>query len=115
MLWFIMKCIDNASIDNYETWTGFNAMVTKARSITNVNALPLYPSPPTDFSHLYQALKICQIIATDVVPSRKTIISTKDLQDLQQKQFSYKEEMKWLITLFSTLGGFTLSLLFSMP
>ena len=105
---------NNASTDNYQTWIGFNAMVTKARSITNVNALPLYPPPPTDFRHLYQALKICQNISTAVVLSRKTIISTKDLQDLQQKQFSYKEEMKWLITLFSTQGGFTLSLLFSM-
>ena len=79
MLWLTMKCIDNTSIHNRQTWTGFNSMVTKARSITNINALPLYPAPPTDFSSLYQALKICQNISTAMVPRRKTII-TLDLQ-----------------------------------
>ena len=74
-----MKCIDNASIDNHQAWTGFNSMVTKARSMTNINALPLYPAPPTDFSNLYQALKICQNISTAVAPSKKTI-TTLDLQ-----------------------------------
>ena len=44
MLWFTKKCIDNTSIDNHQTWTGFNSMVIKARSITNINALPLYPA-----------------------------------------------------------------------
>ena len=77
MLRFTMKCIDNTSID--KTWTGFYAMVTKAHSITNINALPLYPSPPTDFSNLYQALKICQNFSTAAAPRRKTII-TLDLQ-----------------------------------
>ena len=79
MLWFTMKCIDNTSIDNHQTWTGFNSMVTKAHSITYINALPLYPAPPTDISNLYQALKICQNISTAVAPCRKTII-TLDLQ-----------------------------------
>ena len=74
MLWFTMKCIDNTSIDNHQTWTRFNLMVIKARSITKINALPLYPAPPTDFSNLYQALKIRQNISTAVSPSRKTII-----------------------------------------
>ena len=54
-------------------------MVTKARSVKNIDALPLYPAPPTDFSNLYQALKICQNISTAVAPSRKIII-TLDLQ-----------------------------------
>ena len=67
-LWFTMKCIDNTFIDNHQTWTGFNSTVTKARSITNINTLP------TDFSNLYQALKICQNISKAVAPSRKTII-----------------------------------------
>ena len=79
MLWFTMKCIDNTSIDNHQTWTGFNLMVTKARSITNINALLLYPAPPTDFSNLYQALKICQKFSTAVALSRKTNV-TLDLQ-----------------------------------
>ena len=79
MLWFTMKCIDNTSIDNHKTWTGFHSMVTKAHSITNINALLLYPSPPTDFSNLYQALKICQNFSTAAAPRRKTII-TLDLQ-----------------------------------
>ena len=39
----------------------------------------LYPAPPTDFSNLHQALKICQNISTAVAPSRKTII-TLDLK-----------------------------------
>ena len=75
MLWFTMKCIDKTSIDNHKTWTGFNSMFTKAHSITNINALPLYPSPPTDFSNLYQALKICQNFSTAAAPRRKTIIT----------------------------------------
>ena len=75
MLWFTMKCIDNTSIDNHQTWTGFNSMVTKAHSVTNINALPLYSAPPTDFSSLYQALKICQNISTAVAPSKKIIIT----------------------------------------
>ena len=79
VLWFTMKCIDNTSIDNHQTWTGFNPIVTKARSITNINALLLYPAPQTDFSNLYQVLKICQNISTAVVPKTKTII-TLDLQ-----------------------------------
>ena len=54
-------------------------MVTKAHSITNINALPLYPAPAMDFRNSYQALKICQNISTAVAPSRKTII-TLDLQ-----------------------------------
>ena len=79
MLWLTMKCIDNTSIHNRQTWTGFNSMVTKARSVTKINALLLYPAPPTDFSNLYQALKICQIISTAVASSTKIII-TLDLQ-----------------------------------
>ena len=79
MLWFIMKCIGNTSIDNHQTWTRFNSMVTKSSSITNINALPLYPAPQTDFSNLCQALKIRQNISTAVAPRRKTII-TLDLQ-----------------------------------
>ena len=79
MFWFTIKCIYNISIDNHQTWTGFNLMVTKARSMKHINALPLYPAPPTDFSNLYQALKICQNISTAVAPSRKIII-TLDLQ-----------------------------------
>ena len=39
----------------------------------------LYPAPQTDFSNLYQVLKICQNISTAVVPRTKTII-TLDLQ-----------------------------------
>ena len=61
MLWFTTKCIDNTSIDNHQTWTGFNSMVTKAHSITNIYALPLYPAPRTDISNLYQALKSVKI------------------------------------------------------
>ena len=79
MLWFTMKCIDNTSIDNHQTWTGFNSMVTKAHSIININALPVYPVPPTDFSNLYQALKVCQNISIAMAPRRKTIIAL-DLQ-----------------------------------
>ena len=75
MLWFTMKCIEKTSIDNHKTWTGFNSMFTKAHSITNINALPLYPSPPTDFSNLYQALKIRQNFSTAAAPRRKTIIT----------------------------------------
>ena len=80
-----MKCIDNTSTDNHQTWTGFNSVVTKARSITNINALPLYPAPPTDFSNLYQALTICHNISTVVAPSRNTI--TLDLKFIQALQF----------------------------
>ena len=54
-------------------------MVTKACSITNINALLLYLEPPMDSSNLYQALKICQNISTALAPSRKTII-TLDLE-----------------------------------
>ena len=79
MLWFTMKYIDNTSTDNYQTWAGFNSMVTKARSITNINVLPLYPAPSTDFSNIYQVLKIYQNISTAVAPSRKAFI-TLDLQ-----------------------------------
>ena len=79
MLWFTMKCIDITSIDNHQTWTGFNSMVTKAHSIININALPVYPVPPTDFSNLYQALKVCQNISIAMAPRRKTIIAL-DLQ-----------------------------------
>ena len=79
ILSFTMKLMDNTFIDNHQTWTGFKSMVTKARSITNINALPLYLAPPPDFSNLYQALKSCQNISAAVAPSRKTII-TLDLQ-----------------------------------
>ena len=79
MLRFTMKCIDNTSIDNHQTWTGFNSMVTKAHSIININALPVYPVPPTDFSNLYQALKVCQNISIALAPRRRTIIAL-DLQ-----------------------------------
>ena len=54
-------------------------MVTKACSLTNINALLLYLEPPMGFSNLYQALKICQNISTALAPSRKTII-TLDLK-----------------------------------
>ena len=74
MFWFTIKCTDNTSIDNHQTWTGFKSMVTKTRSFINSNALPLYSVPPTDFSNLYEALKICQNISTAVAPSRKAII-----------------------------------------
>ena len=48
MLWFTMKCIENTSIDNHQTWTGFNSIqwllkhtqsqtliITSLRSTTN--------------------------------------------------------------------------------
>ena len=54
-------------------------MVTKACSITNINALLLYSEPPVDFSNFYQALKIWQNISAALAPSRKTII-TLDLE-----------------------------------
>ena len=57
MPWFTMKCIDNTFIDNHQRLTKFNSMVTEACPVTNINALPLYPAPPTDFGNLYQALK----------------------------------------------------------
>ena len=74
-----MKCMDNTSTDNYLTWTRFNLMVTKVRSITNMNVLPLYSAPLTDFSNIYQVLKIFQNISAPVPQSRKAFI-TLDLQ-----------------------------------
>ena len=79
-IWFLTKTL-NRQQSEFEspTWAAYNSLITEELPITIYCGLPLYPAPPTDWSNLYEALKICQNISTSVSPGKKTIISL-DLQ-----------------------------------
>ena len=62
------------------TWKVYNSKLCESCVIkTSYAELPLLNTPPTDWSTLYTALKVCQGISTTIAPNKKTII-TLDLQ-----------------------------------
>ena len=61
------------------TWPAFNSLISEKSTISTCQGLHLYPSPPTDWSKLYTALKIVQGINVEVSGNQKTIVSF-DLQ-----------------------------------
>ena len=61
------------------TWPAFNSLISERPTISICQGLPLYPSPPTDWSTLYKTLKIVQGINVEVSGNQKTIVSF-DLQ-----------------------------------
>ena len=74
--WFFTKTLHNREDDVLTpTWAAYNSLITPALPTTTYCGLPLYPGSPTDWSNLYESLKICQHISTVISPSSKTIIS----------------------------------------
>ena len=61
------------------TWKSYNARQCQKSKVTNTTILRLLKTPPTDWSSLYTALKLCQGISTKITPDKKTIV-TLDLQ-----------------------------------
>ena len=64
---------------NMPTWNAHNSLISKEKEPAIIQFLSLYPSPPTDWSNLYSALKWVQGIATSTTPNLKKIV-TLDLQ-----------------------------------
>ena len=53
----------------------FNSLLNPVPEISICQGLPLYPSPPTNWSTLYAVLKIVQGINVAVTEKNKTIVS----------------------------------------
>ena len=78
--WFFTKTLNNREEEtSTPTWAAYNSLITAILPTTTYCGLPLYPGSPTDWSNLYENLKICQDISAVISPSSKTII-TLDLQ-----------------------------------
>ena len=77
--WAVCQMMDEDISGILPTWPAFNSLLLQKPEISICQGLPLYPSPPTDWSTLYTSLKIVQGINIEVTGSAKTIISF-DLQ-----------------------------------
>ena len=78
-IWALCQTFEKEVSNNISTWGAFNSLLNPVPEISIGQGLPLYPSPPTDWSTLYAALKILQGINISVTEKNKTIVSL-DLQ-----------------------------------
>ena len=78
-IWNLCQTFDKEFSNNIPTWGAFNSLLNPVPEISICQSLPLYPSPLTDWSTLYAALKIVQGINIAVTKKNKTIVSL-DLQ-----------------------------------
>ena len=72
--WALCQVVNEDISGTLPTWPAFNSLISLKSSPTTCQGLPLYPSPPTDWSTLYTTLKIVQGINVEVTGERKTII-----------------------------------------
>ena len=77
--WALCQVVNEDISGTLPTWPAFNSLISLKSSPTTCQGLPLYPSPPTDWSTLYTTLIIVQGINVEVTGERKTIVSL-DLQ-----------------------------------
>ena len=74
-IWALCQTFDKEVSNNIPTGGTFNSLLNPVPEISICQGLPLYPSPPTDWSTLYAALKIVQGINIAVTETNKTIVS----------------------------------------
>ena len=92
-IWALCQVANKDVSATLPTWLAFNSLISLKSSPTTCQGLPLYPSPPTDWSTLYTTLKIVQGINVEVTGERKSIVSL-DLQLYSKSmQLRSKEEI----------------------